>query len=228
MQMRRTGLLLQDLEDPFALFPLESVARSLQQLVAGADESMLARMGPSGRSRKYWDVPTELLHDEIGLLLGASFVLGQATLTQSVAIINAIRTTNGVTSSLPSTKSEVLNLEAEIDTRTQLSHLVVVDTAANYFKHYHEWPVDWSCAGGTPQQRRTIETCIALGMTTGSLTDNMYRALGALQSDQIGALAIQKTIQRWRERLTRRLYSELKLPDPANEGLASAAAASDA
>jgi len=209
--------LLESLDDPFVFFPLQSVCRSLNALVSENDESMMARMGPSGVARKYWDVPTELMHEEIGLLLGAAFVLGQATLTQTVALLKRIRLEVGATSEIPEKKSEMLTLGSLDDAREGTVSVAVIDLAANYFKHHQEWPDDWVTTEGKGNlQTRTIQGCRDLGMRPGAflLTDNLYSALGALGHYPPDVSNIEQTIRSWRGRLARGLYASLDLADP--------------
>jgi hypothetical protein len=103
-----------------------------------------------------------------------------------------------------------------VDTESSLSVLVIVDTAANYFKHHHEWPTNWTDTEETPQQRRTIEKALRIGMRPrpSSLTDNLYRALRGTGADRSDANHIATIIQDWRERLTVKLCRVLDLPVP--------------
>lgn len=90
IEWKHTSLLLEELEDPFVMFPVQSVANSLSKTLTESQESFDCRMGPNGVARKYWDVPTELIYDEIGLLIGSAFVLGQVTLSQTLAIVGKL------------------------------------------------------------------------------------------------------------------------------------------
>ncbi|QBI04524.1 hypothetical protein [Pseudoduganella albidiflava] len=206
--------LLEHLEDPFSFFPIQCVSRSLQQLIESTDEDFISRMGPQGVARKYWDVPSELLYEEIGLLIGASFVLGQAMITQTISILNKIQELAAQTSALPSGKGAILCFHASIHTGSGLSHPCIVDLAANYFKHHSEWPEQWALSGGGSLQARTIQGCIAIGMSPGEVTDNMFAALHTLGDANSGIEIIQARIELWRERLARHLYSVLGIPDP--------------
>lgn len=216
---RLIGWLLEELEDPFAFFPIRSVGRSLRQLLEETNEGFLQRQGPHGVARKYWDVPSELLHEEIGLLLGAAFVLAQATLTQTISMLSRIRHLTGTATSLPEAKTAILTLEATFHDRTKLSHLAVIDLAANFFKHHHEWPEDWSVQASKGQQTRTIQNCTMLGMSPREVTLNLYAAMHALGSSGSDVEIIQACIQEWRGRLARRLYQELGISDPADDCL---------
>ena len=206
--------LLQDLDDPFVLFPIQSVCKSLNDLVRETDESFIERLGPYGVARKFWDVPAEILHEEIGLLLGAAFVLGQATITQTISLLRRIRQEAGVNTGLTERKSDMLTLESLTDPRVGKSPIEVIDLAANYFKHHQEWPDNWATTSNPDLQARTIRGCVDLGMRPGEMTNNMYSALQAIGPYPIDVSSIQQAIQSWRGRLARRLYAALNLPDP--------------
>ena len=78
--------LLDELQDPFVMFPFESVAQTINKALENSGELLADRMGPYGVARKFWDVPTELIHTEIGLLIGTAFELGQIVISQTVGI----------------------------------------------------------------------------------------------------------------------------------------------
>lgn len=204
--------LLNELHDPFVMFPLQSVARSLSEVAAESQESFCAREGPYGVARKYWDVPMEMLHEEIGLLIGSAFVLGQATLTQSIAIITQLHHLSGRKASIPHRKRELLEMEAARDSKTQMSHLVIIDTAANFFKHHHEWPTDWHLSSGNGVQAKTTADARTLGFGGHEITDNMQVALRRMGIDQGDMGNVASTIQDWRERLAQRFSQELGEP----------------
>jgi hypothetical protein len=91
-----TSWLLQQLADPFAIFPLQDVARSLTESIAESEEAFRKREGPDGVARKYWDVPMELLDEGIRVAIGSAFVLGQAAIVQTTSIVAQLRRlTNG-------------------------------------------------------------------------------------------------------------------------------------
>lgn len=204
--------LLNELHDPFAMFPFQSVARSLFEKAAESRESFCAREGPCGVARKFWDVPMELLHEEIGLLIGSAFVLGQVTLTQSIAIVNQLHQLSGNNTSIPNGKRKLLEMEAPRDATTQMSHLVVIDTAANFFKHHHEWPTDWHLSTTKGVQARTTADARALGFIGHKVTDNMHIALQRMGVEQDRMAAVALILQEWRERLARRFSQELGVP----------------
>jgi hypothetical protein len=204
--------LLDELHDPFVMFPLQSVARSLSEVAAESQESFCARGGPDGVARKFWDVPMEMLHEEVGLLIGSAFVLGQATLTQSIAIVSQLHHLSGRKASIPHRKRELLEMEAMRDPETQMSLLVVIDTAANFFKHHHEWPIDWHLSSERGVQLRTTADARTLGFSGHEITDNMHIALRRMGIDQSDMAGVANTIQDWRERLAQRFSQVLGEP----------------
>lgn len=191
------------------MFPLQSAARSLSEAVTETQEDFRAREGPYGVARKFWDVPMEIHHEEIGLLIGSAFVLGQVILTQSMAIVGQLHRLSGQHASIPKGKRELLETEAERDPHTNLSRLVIVDTAANFFKHHHEWPSDWHSSPGKGVQAKTIADAYALGFRGHELTDNMYAALRGMAVEESEMSRVATTIQDWRERLAQR-FSQLQ------------------
>ncbi|WP_404301139.1 hypothetical protein [Alicycliphilus denitrificans] len=204
--------LLNELHDPFVMFPLQSIARSLSEVAAESQESFCAREGPYGVARKFWGVPMEMLHEEIGLLIGSAFVLGQATLTQSIAIVSQLHHLSGRKASILNRKHELLEIEATRDPETQMSHLVVIDTAANFFKHHHEWPRDWHLSSEKGVQAKTTANARTLGFSGHEITDNMHIALRRMGIDQSNMADIASTIQGWRERLAQKFSHELGEP----------------
>lgn len=201
------------LEDPFEIFPLEHVGRTLARSVAASEKSLYSNMGPWGVSRKYWTVQEEHYQAEISLLVGASFVLAQLALTQSVAIVQRIRRCVHNPIAIPGNKPSILSWEADVHSHTGLSELLIIDACANYFKHQHEWPSDWDVTDGTPFQQRTITIVRHLDLSPGDVADNLHFALRSIgiSSDRIGLMGSK--IQSWRERVAERLREILSEND---------------
>lgn len=154
----------------------------------------------------------EMLHEEIGLLIGSAFVLGQAALTQSIAIITRLHNLSGLKVSIPRRKRDLLEMEAVRDPKTHVSHLVIIDTAANFFKHHHEWPTDWHLPSEKKVQAKTAADAHTLGFYGHEISDNMHVALQRMGIDQSEMADIASTIQDWRERLAQRFSQELGEP----------------
>lgn len=201
--------LLDELHDPFVMFPLQSVARSLSEVAAESQESFCTREGPYGVARKFWDVPMETLHDQIGQLIGTAFVLAQTALTQSIAIVTQLHHLSGQKASIPHRKRELLEMETGRNPETQMSHLVIIDTTANFFKHHHEWPNDWHLSSGHGVHAKTAADASALGFRGHEITDNMHVALQRMGINQGDMTNVAIAIQNWRERLAQRFSREL-------------------
>jgi predicted RNA-binding protein Jag len=93
----------------------------------------------------------------------------------------------------------------------EISDMVVIDTAANYFKHHHEWPEDWQDSTGTGVQHRTMADARLLGMGGHDLTSNMYAALRALKIGTDSVFTVPMAVHDWRERLATKLSKDLGL-----------------
>lgn len=208
---REATWLIQEIADPFVMFPLQSVARELTELLIDSDKDLIA----APPARKYWDVSHEHAHEKCGLLLGAAFVLAQAALTQTISILYRL---NFLLPDLPLPKGRdaMLALDAPADAAASLSMLLVVDIAANYFKHYYQWPNDWNLTEAPPQQRKTIQGALKIGMEPRptTVTDNLYRALRRGGNVGFDIEHLTTMIQSWRERLAVRLCALLDLPNP--------------
>ena len=164
-------------------------------------------------SPKYRSVADEHNIEVIALLIGAVFVLGQAALTQSVAIVRKIRNLVAEPSRIPKSKADILAVEATIHPKTGLSEMVLVDAVANYFKHYREWPEDWNSPQISGPQQQTIELVRRLGLSPGNLHDNLFTAVQRLGLRRAGVDSLAARIQAWRERLAESLRRTLQVAD---------------
>jgi len=206
--------LLDRLEDPFTMFPVESVSDTLFEAVDKVEILHAEGMGDWGVARKYWTVQDEHHHEEIGLLVGAVFVLGQAAITQSLSILNELRKHPAGQRAIPPSKAGILAAHAAEDAKTKLSKIVIINTAANYFKHVYEWPDDWNNIPVDGPQKDTINTALRLGMKPDDMTDNLFVAARCLGLSSRSARAIATTIQDWRESWARVLYPAFGIDDP--------------
>jgi hypothetical protein len=199
--------LLSELEDPFQMFPLMELAGKFTQATADYEQLQGMKAGPYGVSAKFKTVEDEHLEAVISLLIGSVFVLAQTAITQSVSIVIAIRRAAGNPSWLPAKRIEIMKLEAPIHKHTGLSELILFDSIANYFKHHHEWPDDWS-SSGSGTQAKTIETVATLGLSAGN-SGNLECALRELGYETRELDRIGENIQAWRERLAANLRKRL-------------------
>jgi hypothetical protein len=208
--MTERGALLSRLEDPFEMFPIQSVAARLIDLVRESDERIAEHSGWWGVPRKYYSVEQEHHLEMISLLIGSGFVLAQAALTQAAAIAARIRTLTGRPPWLPATRADVLQTAATIHTRARISETVVIDAIANYFKHHYEWPSNWDLQQATKSQQKTIRIVLAVGLEPGNEESNLQIALGSLGLSSTDGMSVLATnIQAWRERLACHLKARL-------------------
>jgi hypothetical protein len=203
--------LLEDLCDPFAIFPLQDVARSLKQSIEDSQEAFREREGPTGVARAFWDVPMELLNHGIGIAMGSAFVLGQAAITQGVSIVTRIRQLTNQHPSVPRNKRQLLETECYVAPRSGLSTMVIIDTGANYFKHHHEWPEDWHAHAGSPTQAHTMNDALRLGLSGQDLVGNMHAILHGLGLSVEDIHTVPMLVQKWRENVGRMLSRELAI-----------------
>jgi hypothetical protein len=189
--------LLDQLADPFEMFPMQAVADTIADAVDEAETQMSEKGGWA--ARKYWTVETEHYHDEVGLLTGSIFVLGQAAITQTISILSELRKDGRAVALIPSNKLEKMSTHARTDISTNLSKIVIIDTAANYFKHVYEWSEGWDESLASRSQARTMSTARRIGMCPGSRTDNLLRAHRCLSASPVEARVIPNIIQDWRE-----------------------------
>ena len=208
---RPAGWLLAQLEDPFTMFPVESVADTLFGAVDEAETRKGERMGPFGVVRKYWSVEEEHYHQELGLLVGAVFVLGQAAITQTDSLLTEIGRHPQAHDVVPCAKEDRFAECAAIDPATGLSTISIINSVSNYFKHVYQWPEDWSASSGDANQARTISTARQLGMSPGDMTDNLLIAASVLGLSENNPRAVARSIQGWREAWAKLLYPKFGL-----------------
>ena len=208
----RLNLLLGKLDDELDLMVcLQSTAETLgEALIQAEDEFDRSFNALQPEARKHWSALQDHLHERRGHLLGLLFVLAQAALTQTVSLLKAVRAESHAPISLPTEREAILKTYAPVDPHTNLSIFVILDTAANYFKHHLEWSDDW--IPKSAQQARTIARAQECGMQPGWFTDNLEHTFNLLNRDPA---EITAKISEWRHRLARDLYKELKLADPA-------------
>lgn len=181
------------------MFPMQSVSRSLADLIHAAEQSRLERADPwKSASPKYYTDEDE--HDiaVVDLLIGSVFVLGQAAITQAVSIVTKIYDLAGKPSWLPHGKAALMSAEAAKHNKTGLSEIVLIDAVANYFKHHYEWPDGWIDA--SPKQQLTIGLVLRLGLSPDGNhnLDTAVRELGMSTRDMT---PLPVLVQEWRKRL---------------------------
>jgi hypothetical protein len=210
--------LLDKLEDPFTMFPVEDVSDTL---FASVDETKTRKEERRGWeapvARKYWSVEDEHDHEKVGLLVGAIFVLGQAAITQTESILNELRKIPVAENLIPKNKERKLDENSATETTTKRSKMVIINAVSNYFKHAYAWPEDWSVvsSNGSQREKETIGIVLTLGMKPEArMTDNLLHAADCLGLGRDDPRALARSIQEWREAWARVLYPALGLPDP--------------
>lgn len=182
----RLQRLLEKLDDDLDfMVSLQSISRTLDDaLIHAQDEFIQSFTEFRPEARKYWTVLQDHLHERHGHLIGLFFVLAQTALTQTISILKAVRAQSHLPLSLPTDRSGMLKTHVRVDAYTNLSIFIIVDTAANYYKHHAEWPDDWTPA--TKSQLYTIERAKECGMRPGWFTDNLQRAFDLLDRNPAG------------------------------------------
>jgi hypothetical protein len=191
--------LLDHLKDPFEMFPVQSVSRSVADLIQASEQSRIERVDPlKSASAKYHTVEDE--HDiaVVDLLIGSAFVLGQAAITQAVSIVTKICDLAAKPSWLPHGKAALMSAEAGEHHKTGLSEIVLIDAVANYFKHHYEWPDNWIDA--SPRQQPTIDLVLKLGLSPDR-NDNLDTAVQELGMSTRDMTPLSVLVQEWRQRL---------------------------
>jgi hypothetical protein len=199
--------LLDALEDPFETFPMQSVAEELSRIADRDAETPLERDGPvayNPRSPYAVEGDHDIAVEQ--LLIGSTFVLGQAAISQAVSIATKINELTGRPTWLPHGRAALMSTEAVVHADTGLSTIILIDAVANYFKHHYEWPNDWT---GSPRAQSTIDIVRNLGLEpdeAGNLR-HAARELGTIGND---LLPVASLIQEWRERLAAYLRKQLE------------------
>lgn len=198
------------------MFPVESVSDTM---FAAVEETEARRIGRrdwfTPTARKYWTPEDDYDYEQVGLLIGAIFVLGQAAITQTVSLLNKLSTLTSGDNVIPTSKIAKLQRHASIETSTHESKLVVINAVSNFFKHHSEWPHAWDAGQTNGQQAETLRIVLQLGMKSDlEVTDNLFCAAKCLGLDSSNPKAVASSIQEWREGWARALYRAFRLPDP--------------
>lgn len=212
-EWRKIRMLYEKLQDPFVMMPMQSVIKHLDEGFSEVETNFFMRMGRDGVARKFWDVPTELLHEEKGLFVGNIFILAQVAIVQTVAIFGKLRTLCENSDRFPAKKDAILEFKSEVSICGNFRKITIIDSVANYFKHQYEWSDDWS--GEDEQsvrtQIKTIRFVKSLGMTPSQdLTENMGVAINKLGISN-DLIEISDILISWREELARQLLTDPKI-----------------
>jgi hypothetical protein len=198
--------LLDTLEDPFELFPMNSVVRSLAGLADESENNRIERMHPwRSASPKYYTVKDERDIEVVELLIGSAFVLGQAAIAQAISLVKKTHEDAGKPPWIPAERIEIMKTAAPVHAGTGLSKIVIINAAANYHKHRYEWADDWS---GPPNSKTTIDIVLKLGLGRNG-DHNLERALRVLEISPADMTPLSGIIGEWREKLAKEIEASL-------------------
>ena len=198
--------LLDTLEDPFEMFPMQSVVRSFAVLANESENDRIERMHPwSSASPNYRTVEDEHEIEVVELLIGSAFVLGQAAIAQAVAIVKRIHEDARKPLWIPGSKDEIMETAAPEHNATGLSKISIINAAANYYKHRYEWWDDWS---GPLKSKPTIDVVVKLGLLRNG-DRNLQRALWALEIHPDNLTPLAQIIGEWRSQLAKEIETQL-------------------
>lgn len=106
---------------------------------------------------------------------------------------------------IPKDKAVVLTTAAPLHSESGVSHIAIINTAADYYKHRFEWKEeDWI---GTPPKNKTIASAVTLGLGPKGY-HNMEHALRELKVYPSDMAQLGRIIGNWRESLADHLRVE--------------------
>lgn len=204
--MQQFRFLLDTLEDPFEMFPMQSVVRSLASLADESEKDRIERADPwKSASPKYYTVEDEHDIEVVELLIGSAFVLGQAAITQAISLVKRIHEEAGKPSWIPEGKAQIMEMGAPFHDQTGFSKITLINAAANYYKHRYEWWDDWS---GPPSSKPTIGIVLKMGLVPKG-HHNLEHALRALEIFPRDVSPLGQLICEWRMKLAKDLETKL-------------------
>jgi hypothetical protein len=193
------------LEDPFEMFALQQVLRSLGALADASESSRAERAGWWGVSSKYYSVEDEHDIEVVEHLIGSAFVLAQTSVTQAVSLLKRMHEDAGCPPWIPKDKAAVLATAAPIHSETGISQITIINTAADYYKRRAEWKdAEWA---GPRHKNKTIANAVALGLGSRGY-HNMTHALRELQIYPDDMAPLSQIVGNWREALADHLRAE--------------------
>ena len=146
------------LEDPFEMFAMQSVTRSLGSLAGQQEQRRFDRSDWWGFS--YYTVEDEHDIEVVENLIGSAFVLAQAAISQAVSIIKRMHEDAGSPQWIPKDKVEIMKTAAPLHAETRQSKITLVNVAADYYKHRYEWKdEEWV---GPTYKNKTIAAAAAM------------------------------------------------------------------
>jgi hypothetical protein len=195
------------LEDPFEMFALVGVLRSIGQIADDALSSRSERAGWWGVSPRCYSVEDEHDIEVVEHVIGSGFVLAQTSITQAVTLLKRMHEEAGRAAWIPKDKAIVLKTAAPIHIDTGLSKIAIINTAADYYKHRSEWKEEeWV---GRPYKNKTIASAVEIGLGPKGY-HNMESALRKLQIHDYDMSPLGRLIGDWREALADHVRAEGK------------------
>jgi hypothetical protein len=188
------------LEDPFEMLPLKHALQDLGRIIERLENDESELLDPLSRwyGTPYRSVPEEMLAEARSMLVGASFVTGQAMINRTVRLLERMRENGAVT--IPEGKRRLLEFESELC--DGIGVIQGINDLANFFKHHDEWEPDWT---GPRNAANTVAAVRILRLSPQN-PDNLFIGAGALGLGSGGGLAtrIADRVGDWRKRGRRR------------------------
>jgi len=191
--------IIEDISDPFDVFPLEQALRDLGRLVEKNEHELYSRY--EDVAPKYRDIGLELGLEAVSIIVGAGFVAAQSILTRTYSNVRRLAELDVVQSAgganMPKSKNALYRIEAY--DRDGVPDIIGINALANYFKHSSEWPMDWSKLT-KPSEIETAKTVIAMGILPGYEPNNIARGAASLMfGGRDGLSRLATRVQEWRE-----------------------------
>ncbi len=201
--------LVEEISDPFEVFPLVHALKGLGRLVEEYNDELFSRY--EDVAPKYRDVGLEQGLEAVSIIIGAGFVAAQSILTSTFSSVKRLSEFDVVRSAgdvgFPTGKSELFQIAAY--DRNGVSDISGINALANYFKHASEWPYDWSYLT-KPLEVDTARTVLIMGLRPND-PDNMTRGAGALGFEGHDGLSkLAARVQEWRESVETEIRHRLK------------------
>jgi hypothetical protein len=203
------------LEDDFEMFPLEHALRELGRVIERLENDASELSDPFSKwyGAPYRSVPLEMQVEALSMLVGASFVTGQAMINRTVRLLERMRENGAAT--IPQGRRRLLEFESEFC--DGIAVIQGINDLANFFKHHDEWEPDWT-GPRNPNEAHTVAAIRTLGLSPQN-PDNILIGSRALGLGSGGDLAtrIADRVGDWRKRLATRLRNDLGLGPEFNE-----------
>ena len=190
--------LIEQISDPFDVWPLRQALRGLGRLVEENKHELYSYY--EDVAPKYRHIGLEQGLEAVDIIIGAGFVAGQSILTSTyssvkmLAELDVVKSVNGA--NIPKSKNELYQIAAY--NRNGVPDIIGINALANYFKHASEWPYDWNELTRS-LEIETARTVVRMGLRPGD-PDNVRRGATTLMFGGCDGLSNLATrVQQWRE-----------------------------